>query len=230
MTDARHGILSGARANTGPRFVLVFVLVVAIMALQMVVPEGRAGGVIATALSGLALVVAVWASRVTALFLRVVIVIVTAAVLASLVAVVSGGGEAALTVNTIVTTLFVFGAPVAIVVGLRDERKVSLQAVFGALSLYLLLGLFFSFLITLVTRVTDVHYFAQGTDGNPSQRTYFSYVTLATLGYGDLTPATGLGRAIAVFEAILGSLYLVTVVGFIMSRVAPRRPEKPDGP
>jgi hypothetical protein len=75
-----------------------------------------------------------------------------------------------------------------------------------------------------VSRETTSPYFAQGTDGTVSERTYFSFVTLATLGYGDLTPATSVGRLAAVFESILGSLYLVTAVGLVVSRVgAPRR-------
>ena len=117
------------------------------------------------------------------------------------------------------STLMIVGMPVAIVVGLRGERTVNLQTVFGALSLYLLIGLFFAFLISATAHVTDTPYFAQGTDGTLSVRVYFSYVTLATLGYGDFTPATSLGRALSVFEAIFGSLYLVTVVAVVISRV-----------
>ena len=48
-------------------------------------------------------------------------------------------------------------------------------------------------------------------------------MTLTTTGYGDLTAASGLGRAVAVLEALLGQLYLVTVVAVIVSRLA-RRP------
>ena len=50
---------------------------------------------------------------------------------------------------------------------------------------------------------------------------YFSYTTLTTVGFGDLTAGTDLGRMLAVVEALMGQLYLVTVVAFI---VATRRP------
>jgi len=46
---------------------------------------------------------------------------------------------------------------------------------------------------------------------------YFSFVTLATLGYGDLVPRTTLGRMLAVTEALVGQLYLVTVVALLVS-------------
>jgi hypothetical protein len=56
-----------------------------------------------------------------------------------------------------------------------------------------------------------------------SQYVYFSYVTLATLGYGDLTPARAVGRLLAVFETIAGSLYLVTAVSLVVSRIGVER-------
>jgi hypothetical protein len=63
------------------------------------------------------------------------------------------------------------------------------------------------------------HFFAQGTDGTRSLRLYFSFVTLATLGYGDYTPAGNLGHTLAVLEALIGQLYLVTVLALLVSRL-----------
>ena len=60
---------------------------------------------------------------------------------------------------------------------------------------------------------------AQGTDGTVSLRLYFSYVTLATLGYGDYTAAGDLGHTLAIVEALFGQLYLVTVVAVLVSRL-----------
>lgn len=219
-TPASRGrrLLSRAQENTGPRFVLVCGLVLLIMAVTMAIPEGKVGGSITTIVCGLALVAAIWASRVAHWVLRIAVWVTAAVVLGSVLALLFGdtGGQ---TANATVSVLLVAGIPAAIVIGLRDERKVNLQTVFAALSIYLLLGLFFTFLITVVARVSDVAYFAEGTDGTLSERVYFSYVTLATLGYGDLTPATNLGRSLAVFEAIFGSLYLITVVSVVISRM-----------
>lgn len=120
-------------------------------------------------------------------------------------------------------TIFTLAMPVAIVRGLRDERSVNIQTVFGAISLYFMLGLFFAFLISLVSRHTTGDYFAQHTNGDYSQKIYFSFVTLATLGYGDLTPATAIGRLLAVFETVIGSLYLVTAVSLTVGRLGTSR-------
>jgi hypothetical protein len=75
-------------------------------------------------------------------------------------------------------------------------------------------------------------FFAQGGDGTRALRLYFSFVTLATLGYGDYTPAGNLGHAFAVLEALMGQLYLVTVVAVVVTRLgrpgryAPAREEE----
>ena len=116
-------------------------------------------------------------------------------------------------------TLFTIAMPTTIIIALRDERTVNIQSVFGAISLYFMLGLLFAFLITAAEKFMDQPYFAQGTDGSLSQRVYFSFITLATVGYGDLTPATGLGRMMSVFESVLGSLYLVTAVSLVVARL-----------
>jgi voltage-gated potassium channel Kch len=52
---------------------------------------------------------------------------------------------------------------------------------------------------------------------------YFSYVTLTTVGYGDLTAAGDLGRMLAVTEALLGQLYLVTVVALVIGNIGRER-------
>jgi hypothetical protein len=51
---------------------------------------------------------------------------------------------------------------------------------------------------------------------------YFSFVTLATLGYGDIVPRGDLARSLAILEAIAGQLYLVAMVSRLVSVYTPR--------
>src|SRR2546421_413652 len=106
-----------------------------------------------------------------------------------------------------------------IVIGVVDQDGVNAQSVTGAICIYILIGLLFLFVYGAIAVLGSGHFFAQGTDGTRSLRLYFSYVTLATLGYGDYTPAGDLGHTLAVLEALVGQLYLVTVLALLVSRL-----------
>ena len=112
------------------------------------------------------------------------------------------------------------GAIVVVIgVGMIDQGEVNRQSVIGAICVYILLGIFFTFVYGAVAALQSGDFFAQGTDGTTAIRLYFSYVTLATVGYGDYTAAGDLGRILAVTEALLGQLYLVTVVALLVSHL-----------
>jgi hypothetical protein len=103
------------------------------------------------------------------------------------------------------------------------ERGVVLPAVFGALAIYVLLGLTFAFVIGAVATGISAPYFESGTDGTQSARVYFSFTTLTTTGFGDFAAATRGGRALAVLEMLIGQLYLVTVIATLVGNLR-RRP------
>jgi len=104
--------------------------------------------------------------------------------------------------------------------GAIAQHEVNSRSVAGAICVYMLFGMLFMFLYGVLAALGHGPFFAQGMDGTRPLRLYFSYVTLATLGYGDYTPAGNLGHALAVLEALLGQLYLVTVVAVLVTRLA----------
>jgi hypothetical protein len=107
--------------------------------------------------------------------------------------------------------------PLALVGGLiRLVRAngVTLQAVAGSLAIYLLVGLAFAWVIALVDRIDPASY--RGAEGAGGAWVYFSFTVLTTTGFGDVTAATPLGRALAVVEMLAGQLYLVTVIGVVV--------------
>jgi Ion channel len=223
VTEGSGEASTPSEPDLAPRFVLVWLLILVLVGLLILLPETTAGRSTTTIFTGLVLAAAVRASRVRSRAMTVAIAIVAAMTAAATLSLVIEGYSAT-TADTIVMTVFTLGMPVAILSGLRGERTINIQTVFGAVSLYFMLGLLFAFLISTAARFTDQPYFAQGNDGSMSQRVYFSYVTLATLGYGDLTPATSVGRLLAVLETIAGSLYLVTAVSLVVTRLGHVRP------
>ena len=108
---------------------------------------------------------------------------------------------------------------VTIAAGAVAQNEVNSRSVAGAICVYMLFGMVFMFLYGVLAALGHAPFFAQGTDGTRPLRLYFSFVTLATLGYGDYTPAGNLGHALAVLEALIGQLYLVTVVAVVVTRL-----------
>jgi len=119
--------------------------------------------------------------------------------------------------------LLALALTLVIALGAVEQGEVNSKSVAGAICVYVLLGLIFMHVFGVMAVLGHGPFFAQGTDGTRPLRLYFSYTTLATLGYGDYTPKGNLGHALAVLEALLGQLYLVTVVAVVVTRLAPRR-------
>ena len=95
----------------------------------------------------------------------------------------------------------------------------SQRSVVGSICIYFLLGMLFLFAYGVLAVLDSGPLFAQGTDGTPALRLYFSFVTLSTVGYGDYTTASNLGHMLSVLEALIGQLYLVTVIAVLVSRM-----------
>ena len=103
------------------------------------------------------------------------------------------------------------------------EEGVDLEVVLGALCAYLFIGGYFAFLYDVMANLSKSPFFAQPGADSKLNYLYFSFITLTTTGYGDISPAFGPGRMIAVTEAIIGQLYLVSVVAIVVSAYGKRK-------
>ena len=110
---------------------------------------------------------------------------------------------------------------------LREAGAVTVTAVSGALCLYLLVGLFFAFTYTAVQNLGGAPFFSNGAAATSAHSVYFSFVTLTTVGYGDFTARTNLGRTLSMTEALLGQIYLVTIVAAIVGGLMPLMKQTP---
>jgi hypothetical protein len=97
------------------------------------------------------------------------------------------------------------------------HRRVTYETVLGALCAYVLLGLLFAFLYLAVSELRDGPFFVQPGPHEQSEYLYFSFVSLTTLGFGDLSPSVGLPQALTVLEALLGQVFLVTLVARLVT-------------
>jgi hypothetical protein len=96
-------------------------------------------------------------------------------------------------------------------------RQVNIQMVMGLLVIYLLIGMSYALSYQLIDALSPPALLPAGQ--GISGAIYFSFVTLATLGYGDVLPGGNLVRSMAIAEALIGQLYLVGVVSLAVSRL-----------
>jgi len=104
------------------------------------------------------------------------------------------------------------------------HQEVTLETICGALAAYLLLGMMFGAVYGAMADLGGQQLFVQVADPSIPLRQYFSFATLTTLGYGDVTAATDIGRAVAILEAICGQIFLVTLIARLVANFAGRRP------
>jgi hypothetical protein len=106
-----------------------------------------------------------------------------------------------------------------------QHRNVNLNTLAAGIAAYLIIGLFFAAFMRGIAAVDDWRFFTDVARPRPGDFMYFSFITLTTVGYGDLTPYTDPARSAAVFEAVLGQVFLVTAVARIVSLLGSRRSE-----
>lgn len=182
---------------------------------------------IGTVLIGATLMLALYAAEMSKRLLRAAAAIVLSIVALVLIASVAGEGSTVVGIAAVANGLLVALAPPAVVRGvlrnLRAAGAVTVTTVAGVLCLYLLAGMLFAFTYIAIQNLGGSPFFANGDAATSARAVYFSFVTMTTVGYGDLTARTNLGHTVAVTETLAGQIYLVTVVATIIGRLAPRR-------
>jgi hypothetical protein len=154
---------------------------------------------------------------------RVVFALVALFLVSAGISVAVGDLETTQLMTGLVGGLLAIGAPVAIVRGVLGSFEVTARTVMAALSIYLLIGLFFTFTYSVMAAMDTKSFFVSGIDGVLPDHLYFSYVTMTTVGFGDLTARSDIGRMAAALEALFGQLYLVTVVSLLVGNLKGRR-------
>ena len=113
-------------------------------------------------------------------------------------------------------------APFAIIRNIAKRPTVDREAIVGAISAYVFIGMAFAFLFRTVALGQGGPFFGSNGDGSMAETLFFSFTTLTTVGYGNLVPAVNPGQSVAVIEMVLGPLFLIMALGKIVAAWQPK--------
>lgn len=134
--------------------------------------------------------------------------------------------------ETAITCAFFALTSVAVINYIIRSEEVTATTIFGAICGYLLMGLAWSFLHALIY---SVDYQAYVFPANPSHTAqietlnfiYFSFISLTTVGYGDITPVSHVARTFSWLEAVAGQIYLTVWIARLLAlHITREKPRK----
>ncbi|HEU5301337.1 MAG TPA: potassium channel family protein [Acidimicrobiia bacterium] len=209
----------GPDGRLGDRYLLALALIVVTIIAYTASGDGGVGQIFVVVLQGMTVLVIFRASIVSARMFRIVAVLVIVSVVATVLSVATDSRTAG---AGLAGALLAFVAPIAIARRMRSHLRIDLTTVTATLCIYLLVGLFFAHVFGVID-IVDGPFFVQPGAGSAIDFVYFSFTTLTTLGYGDLTARLDLGRMLAIIEALIGQLYLVSVVALVVGNLGRTR-------
>jgi hypothetical protein len=216
----------------GDSYVFLFVLLIATYLVVSAVGALPAGIIVTAVLFSTTLLLGLHTSRVSRRGIRLGTAAAVLGVVASVIAFLTPAHLLDGMMNLVYVVLLLASIP-AIIVRLVRRGVVDFETVAATLSVYVLIGMTFA----------ASFYAAALLSGHPllvatsEQRSltqadyfYFSFVTMTTLGYGDIIAATPFCRAVAAMEALLGQTFLATLLAIIVSRLSANPKHIGDGP
>jgi hypothetical protein len=218
----RRGRLS-ERTKAEGRFGMVLLLLIVAVFFSISAPDEPLAWLMTTLVLATSLSIAMWASGARLKVVRAWLVVAVLGIGASIFIAITQETRAAGGYLAITSLLLTLGTMGAIARRLQLHAEISVLTVLGALCIYVLLGLSFAFLDEIVGNLGSQPFFASQETATRSDYMYFSFITMGTVGYGDLTAQGGLGRALAVTEGLFGQIYLVTAVAALVSNLGRAR-------
>jgi hypothetical protein len=211
-------------------FGLVLVLVLATYVLTSLLANRGWPAVVLTMATSVTSVVALTSSHANPRLVRSAIGLSGLTVVLAAIAAISGD-RIWLNLASVVQITLLTIAMAAVLRRVVTTAEVGSRTILGAISVYTVLGILFTFAYGTVERIQGSPFFEGVPHPSGSDFIFFSYTTLTTTGYGDLVPGGQPGRMLAGLEMMIGQIFLVTLVAGLVSLWRPgealrRRQEK----
>lgn len=197
-------------------FGLVLLLVLTTYVLASLLDNSGWQAVIELSIGTATAVVALVSSHARPHFVRFALILAVVSIALGIVAAISDARNW-LSAGTLIEVALLTAATLAILRRVVAAERVDSRTILGAISVYAILGLLFTFLFATVERIQGSPFFGEVPDPQSSDFLFFSFTTLTTTGYGDLIPAGQPGRMLAGLEMMLGQIFLVTLVAGLVS-------------
>lgn len=213
------------------RYLVVIVLILATILSTAVLGDGVYGLIVTLILMTVTLIVTLRTSDAGRQATLLGTVVSIAMVLGVAAALLTGNTQPARIAYALGMLGLIVVTPVVIVRRMLSHSVVTFSTITGAAAIYLLVGLMFSVIYDLIGAVqgilagtgTSVMFFTASRPIVPSDFVYYSFTTLTTVGYGDLTASIAIGRLLSICEALIGQLYLVIVVAVLVANIGRSR-------
>lgn len=193
-------------------------LLISLLLLMVLAPVGRKlgfGDLVSTAAVSLVLVAGLYAVSHRQGMIGIAALLALAALMVNWI-IFAGAWDRLETYGVEVTGILFFGLIIGLLLQdvLGRRGSVSWPLIHGALAVYLLIGVVFAFVFALVETAIPGAFSNAGSigEGDIEHYIYFSYVTLTTVGYGDMTPVDPIAASLTNLEAVVGQLYLTVLV------------------
>ncbi len=166
----------------------------------------------------------------TKLLRRIYLALVAPVIVIDLGIITLGAGDGMALAGAAFQTVLLSFTAIAIIVHVVRIEHVSLDTILGGVCVYLLIGETFAYLCSMMELMRNGSYLEGGHPlhippnvnhllGRRPELTYFSFLTLTTVGYGDIVPVAPLARVLTMLEAILGQIFLATFLAFLVGNL-----------
>ena len=210
---------SDQQADVG-RFALLLAIVILIIGLLGLVglpshsdDTGILMRIVLTVLAGGVLIAALRIARVSRLHQRWFGIAVTALLVASIFGILLTSHPVYAQIVSFLWVMLIISAPVLVLRRVLAADTVTAQTILGAITVYLLIGV--SLTLIAIAMQQSVGFFVE--TPRSTAYVYFAFVTITTIGYGDLSPFTDGARMASIAFAVAAQMYLVIVVARLVT-------------
>ena len=129
-------------------------------------------------------------------------------------------------ISNILSVLFFIVVVVFLVIKLAKAKVISAVEFLEAINIYFFIGIIGSILLAATYHLNPGAFNANTVLSEPADFIYFSFVTLTSLGYGDISPVSPIAKSISIFLSFSGQIYLATIISMLVGKYLSAKPTK----